>query len=75
MEPCRMGYFAGDVALICRRLTGHQGDCGPGDEVEQAMCRALEATAHLRKLEREGEKIPPELWNFLMRSDGKERAG
>jgi hypothetical protein len=66
LSPCNKNY--GPVPVRCRRLAGHAGDCGAGNDVESALCRALDATAHIRKLELEGENIPGELWNFVVRS-------
>ena len=65
MKPCSKPY--GALPAMCRRILGHDGECGPGCEVEHALIRAWEVTAHLRKLEREGEHIPDELWNMRLR--------
>lgn len=65
MKPCMRNY--GALPAMCRRLAGHEDDCGPGDDVEQAMCAALERTARVRTMELEGERYTQEFWDEMDR--------
>lgn len=66
------GTKYGVHAISCRRMRGHVGECGQvRNNVEAAIIRALEATEHLRKLEREGERISEEAWRQVLRRDDR----
>jgi hypothetical protein len=63
--PCSKPY--GALPALCRRGAGHDGDCGPGTEFEQARAQFWEARERVKALaakERSGEAWSPE-WDDL----------